>query len=393
MRSDDIIMSEGVAELLAAGSAHGYLTWRDILERLPEFEDDVDSLAAMLDLLEAEGIEIQADSTTEQDEDGVEATGRRRAQRDRETDLDLIDVDDSIGLYFRDVRPIPLLTAHEEAELAQQIERGKEAQVRLDETGTNLTAEERWRLETEARSGREALDQLIEANYRLVISIAKRYRGRGVPWLDLIQEGNLGLIPAAEKFDHSRGNKFATYATWWVRQAVVRALADQGATIRVPIHMKDRIRRVKELSGQLEKALGRRPTPVELAEASELSLLQVNRALDATRQPISLDEPVGDDDSTTSRDFVAAENGPDPADELDQVLLAKELESVLGGLTPREARVIRMHYGLRGSREYTLKEIGDRFGLSRERIRQIEQDALRKLRSPQRSQRLREYLN
>lgn len=392
MSLDDVVLAESTTELLATGSRTGHVTWHDIMDALPELQDDTESLDALLDLLEAEGIEFEADAEATEDQENQEEDSHG-ASRKRGPKRDPIDVDDSIGLYFRDVRPIPLLTHTEEVELAKLIERGEKAQTRLDEAGTNLADDERRRLEAVARRGREALDQLIEANYRLVISVAKKYRGQGVPWLDLIQEGNLGLIPAAEKFDYRKGNKFGTYATWWVRQAVARALADQGATIRVPIHMKDRTRRVNQLSGELERTLGRRPTPPELAEASELSLLQVNRALDATRQPVSLDEPVGDEDDATTVDFIAAEEGPDPTDKLDQVLLTKELESVLASLTPREARVIRMRYGLRGSQEYTLEEIGDRFGLTRERIRQIEQDALRKMRAPQRSQRLREYLN
>ena len=285
------------------------------------------------------------------------------------------------------------MTREEEVELAKLIEAGEGAQQRLDEMGDDLDPEEHAHLQAQARRGQQAVDKLVESNYRLVISIANKYKGHGVPVLDLIQEGNLGLIPAAEKFDYRKGNKFGTYATWWIRQAVRRALADQGATIRIPVHMKDRIQRVNRLSRELERELGRRPVAEEIAAETELSLLQVKRALEATQQPISLEKPVGEDSDAELADFIEAEDTPDPEDQIDRMLLTEEVKDVLSTLTPRESRVLSMRYGLQGGQEYTLKEIGEKFDLTRERIRQIEQEALQKLRNPRRSQRLRAYLN
>lgn len=373
--------------MLDRGHGRGYLTPDEIFELAAEFDQDVDDVDLLFEILEAEGVDVE-----DGDSEGASAYERAVTKEERGP-IDAFDIDDTLGLYFRDVRPIPLLTREEEVELAQRIERGEKAERKLDRAGDDLEPGERARLEAEIAQGREAVDKLIESNYRLVISIAKKYRGQGVPVLDLIQEGNLGLVPAVEKFDHRKGNKFGTYATWWIRQAVRRALADQGTTIRIPVHMKDRIRRVDQLSRELERELGRRPSAGEIAEATELSLLQVKRALDATQQPISLEKPVGDEEGIELADFIEADDMPDPADEIDQMFLSQEVSEALAALTPRESRILALRYGLNGGREYTLKEIGEKFGVTRERIRQIEKEALQKLRHPQRSRRLRAYLN
>lgn len=301
--------------------------------------------------------------------------------------------DDAVSFYYRDVRPIPLLSRDEEVELAKRIESGEEAKQRLKETNGELDAQERARLKEEIDQGEEAFDTLVQSNFRLVISIAKQYSGHGVPLLDRIQEGNLGLMRAAEKFDYRKGYKFSTYATWWIRQAVNRTSADQGRTIRIPIHMKDRIRRLNRVSRELEKQLGRRPTPEEIAAEIDLSLDQVELALEAKKHPLSLEMPAGDEDDRELRELLEDVDIPDPSKEAEHASLSEEVEEMLSSLSAREARIIKMRYGLNDGREYTLKEVGERFGLTRERIRQIEQQALRKLRHPRRSRRLRAYLN
>ncbi len=378
---------ETIEELLQRGHEKGHLTLDDILEATSQFDDDMDSLDSLFDILAEEGIEVYGNGHE------FMSLHELAVQKEEQGALEFVDSDDTVSLYFRDVRPIPLLSRDEEVELAKRIERGEKAKQRLAKLGDELEFAERARLEAEVQQGQEAFQELVQANFRLVISIAKKYMGHGVPMLDLIQEGNLGLIRAAEKFDYRKGYKFSTYATWWIRQAVTRALADQGRTIRIPVHMKDRIQRLSRLSHELEMELGRRPTPEEIADEVDLSLSQVKLALDAARQPLSLEKPVGDEEDSELGDFIEGEDLPDPSEEVDLTLLSEEIEDLLSSLTPREARILTMRYGLSGGREYTLKEVGQKFGLTRERIRQIEQEALRKLRHPKRSHRLRAYLN
>ena len=378
---------ESIEELVNRGHNKGHLTVDEILELTSELEEHVNNLDALFDILTEEGIEVYSNDHE------LMSPHELALQKEEQGALEFVDSDDTVSLYFRDVRPIPLLSREEEIELAKRVEKGEMAKARLAEAGDSLTSEERSRLEAEAEEGRKAFQELIQANFRLVISIAKKYMGHGVPMLDLIQEGNLGLIRAAEKFDYRKGYKFSTYATWWIRQAVTRALADQGRTIRIPVHMKDRIQRLSRLSHELEMELGRRPTAEEIAEEVDLSLGQVKLALDAAKRPLSLEKPVGDEEDSELGDFIEGEDLPDPSEEVDLTLLSEEIEELLSALTPREARILTMRYGLSGGREYTLKEVGKKFGLTRERIRQIEQEALRKLRHPRRSERLQAYLN
>lgn len=384
---EEIRTLDTVEELLHRGHEKGHLTVDEILEVAPQLESYIESLDTLFDILEEEGIEVY-DNGHE-----IMSPHELAVQKEEQGALEFVDSDDTVSLYFRDVRPIPLLSREEEIELAKRIERGEEAKQRLEEAGDEIDFDERARLQAEVQQGQEAFQELIQSNFRLVISIAKKYMGHGVPLLDLVQEGNLGLIRAAEKFDYHKGYKFSTYATWWIRQAVTRALADQGRTIRIPVHMKDRIQRLKRLSHELEMELGRRPTPEEIAEEVDLSVSQVKLALDAAKRPLSLESPIGDEEDAELGDFIEGEDLPDPAEEIDQTLLSEDVEDLLSTLTPREARILTMRYGLRGGREYTLKEVGKKFGLTRERIRQIEQEALRKLRHPRRSRRLRAYLN
>jgi RNA polymerase primary sigma factor len=378
---------ETLEELLHRGHNKGHLTVDDILEAAPQLEENMDELDILFELLADEGIDVYENG------DEITSSYELALQKEEQGALEFVDSDDTVSLYFRDVRPIPLLSREKEIELAKRIERGEKAKKRLAKTGDNLDLEERARLNAQTQEGKEAFQELVQSNFRLVISIAKKYMGHGVPMLDLIQEGNLGLIRAAEKFDYRKGYKFSTYATWWIRQAVTRARADQGRTIRIPVHMKDRIQRLSRLSHELELELGRRPTPEEIADEVDLSLGQVKLALDAARRPLSLEKPVGDDEDSELGDFIEGEDLPDPSEEVDLTLLSEEIEELMSTLTPREARILTMRYGLSGGREYTLKEVGKKFGLTRERIRQIEQEALRKLRHPRRSRRLRTYLN
>ncbi|MCB0212630.1 MAG: RNA polymerase sigma factor RpoD, partial [Anaerolineae bacterium] len=253
--------------------------------------------------------------------------------------------------------------------------------------------DEAFKLKRFMREGDRARDHLIKANTRLVVSIAKKYMGQGVPFSDLIQEGNLGLMKAVEKFDYRRGYKFSTYATWWIRQAITRALADQGRTIRVPVHMSDRIRKLHQISRQLEQVWGRKPTPEELAEHMDLEPAKVRWMLRVSRHPVSLERPVGEEEDSELGNFIEDEDAPTPPDAAYHRLLQEKLEDVLSTLTPREARILRLRFGLQNGRSYTLEEVGKKFGLTRERIRQIEGQALRKLRHPRRSRQLRDYLS
>jgi len=305
--------------------------------------------------------------------------------------LDSFD-DDALSLYFRDVRDIPLLTAKEERDLAEAVACGQQAREKMEDVGDPET----WNnhLLELVETGERARSQLIRANSRLVISLAKRYIGHGVPFSDLIQEGYLGLMRAVEKFDYTRGHKLSTYATWWIRQALTRAVADQGRTIRVPVHMSDRVWRMHRASRLLEQRLGRKPTIEEIADDMELSPQKVQWMLKVSQQPMSLEKPIGEEDNGERelQDYVPSEDTPDPAEMATRHLLREQIEEMLTSLTPREARVLELRYGLVDGRYYTLKEVGQKFGLTRERIRQIEREALHRLRQPHRSQKLKDYL-
>jgi len=360
----------------------GSLTTADILEIWPAAAE---SLPEVFELLEEEGIEIDRDAS-------VDEEAARTAQQHAAADFEGIDSDDSVSLYFREVGTIDLLNAEREVELAKRIEAGREARTALDgEVELNLRAREE--LARIARDGEVAKQELTQANSRLVISMAKRYLGQGVPFLDLIQEGNLGLMRAVEKFDWRRGNKFSTYATWWIRQSLTRGLADQGRTIRVPVHMNDRIRKVYAVAHALETELGRRPSPTEIAAELDMDVDKVELALKASRRSISLEKPVGHEGESELGQFIEDDTSEDPLESASLDLLRSDVEDVLQGLSAREQRVLELGYGSRGHRAYPLKEVGKIFGLTRERVRQIEKEALRKLRQPSRSMMLKAYLN
>jgi RNA polymerase primary sigma factor len=316
---------------------------------------------------------------------------RARPGRADEFDLSQISSDDTVGLYLKEMARVPLLTTEQEVDLAKRLERGINADARLERLSANAH-KSRERLMGHIEDGKTAREHLIKANTRLVVSIAKKYMNRGVPFLDLIQEGNLGLMKAVEKYDYRRGFRFSTYATWWIRQTITRAIADQSRTIRVPVHMSDRIRRLYKVARELEQFLGRRPTPEEIAHELDVEPRKVQWMLKVSWQPLSLEQPVGEDGDDELGSFVEDDNAPSPAQSAQQNLLRETVEEVLGTLPPREARILRLRFGLQNGRAYTLEEVGQKFGLTRERIRQIEGRALRRLRHPRRSRQLRDYL-
>jgi len=305
-------------------------------------------------------------------------------------DLTGIDSDDTVSLYLREVGNIPLLKAEEEVDLAQRIERGLEAAQRIGANGVAATV--LGQLGALVDDGEAARHHLTKANSRLVIAMAKKYMNQGVPFLDLIQEGNLGLMKAVEKFDWRRGYKFSTYATWWVRQAITRAIADQGRTIRVPVHMSDRIRRLFQVSRQLEQTLGREPALDELAAELDLPVKKVQWMMRIARNPLSLEKPVGEDQDSELGDFIEDDDQPSPAEAAAYAMLRDEIETMLMALPPREARVLELRFGLLDGQTHTLKEVGEKFGVTRERIRQIETEALARLRDTHRAGRLRAFL-
>ncbi|MGB1285395.1 MAG: sigma-70 family RNA polymerase sigma factor [Aggregatilineales bacterium] len=301
-----------------------------------------------------------------------------------------ISTSDTVGLYLKEMARVPLLSVEEELSLAKRIEAGEEAAQYLAEHVQHPQRLEWEALVIDAEAARE---HLIQANTRLVVSIAKKYMSRGVPFLDLIQEGNLGLMKAVEKFDYHRGFRFSTYATWWIRQTITRAIADQGRTIRVPVHMSDRIRRLYQVARDLEQDMGRKPTTDELAKALNIEPERVQWMQKVSWQPLSLSRPVGEDEDNELGDFIENDSEPTPSEAAYDHLLKEKIEQLLGTLSPREARILRLRFGLQNGRSYTLEEVGQKFGLTRERIRQIEGRALRRLRHPRRSRQLKDYLN
>ena len=308
---------------------------------------------------------------------------------DEEYDLSGISSNDTVGLYLKEMARVPLLNTEEEIGLSIRLEAGRGAEKKLKKNPQSKRATE-WKFLIE--DGQIAREHLIKANTRLVVSIAKKYMTRGVPFLDLIQEGNLGLMKAVEKFDYRRGFRFSTYATWWIRQTITRAIADQGRTIRVPVHMSDRIRKLYRVARELEQRKGRKPSVEEIDVEMEVEPRKVQWMLRVSWQPLSLEHPVGEDEDSELGNFIENDSEPTPSDAAYSNLLKDKIEELLGTLTPREARILRLRFGLQNGRSYTLEEVGKKFGLTRERIRQIEGRALRRLRHPRRSRKLKDYL-
>ncbi|MDD3826057.1 MAG: RNA polymerase sigma factor RpoD [Anaerolineae bacterium] len=382
-----------IERLIDLGRSQGYVTYDDVMEAVPEAELNIDQLEDALATLIEMGVEI---SDTEIEEPMAEVEEKREAETVEnvaaDIDLSAIDIDDSISLYLKEIGRIPLLTAEQEVSLAKRMEAGRNAKRRMSKNG-ELSLDERDRLRSTIRDGQAAQEHLIKANSRLVVSVAKKYVGRGVPFLDLIQEGNIGLIRAVKKFDYRRGYKFSTYATWWIRQAVTRAIADQGRTIRVPVHMYEQINRLARVSRQLVQELGRDPTVEEIAEELGVSPKKVERTIKVSQRPLSLEMPVGEEDDSFLGDFIEDSEAPSPTDQASQQLLRDQIEDIFGSLTPREVRILQLRFGLVDGYSYTLEEVGKKFGVTRERIRQIEAQALGRLRHPSRSRKLRDFLS
>lgn len=392
-----------VNALLNDALEKGYITYDQILETLPEVESNLNLLETVLEEVQAAGLpifeneeEIAAQQEAIIDEEEEDPDISLELEFDEEPhaaplfDLSNVPIDDSVGLYFREMGQQQLLSAEEEIHLAMEIEAGRAA-IKDMETATEDEAQIRlWQLR---EIGDAARAHLIRANTRLVVSIAKKYRGRGLQFLDLIQEGNVGLMKAVEKYDYRRGNRFSTYATWWIRQAVTRALANHGRTIRIPAHLGGRISKLYQVAQELEQEYGRQPTAEEIAECMDLPADRVRWMLRTSRQPVHLERPVGDESDAELGDFIEDIEAPPPAETVAQKMLTEEIGEILDQLTPREARILRLRYGLHDGESRTLKEVGEMFGLSRERIRQLEKEALRKLRHPNFAGHLRQYLN
>jgi len=381
--------AENLASLMDRADSQGFLLTDDIIEAFPRAEEAERQLAELFAFLHGAGIEIYEEKSDVPPR--VHAEARRRRQ-EMEFDLSGISVDDPVGLYLKEMARVPLLSIEQEVDLAKRFERGQNAEQRLDKLNGSGTFRRRAELQGHIEDGKVAREHLIKANTRLVVSIAKKYIGRGVAFLDLIQEGNLGLMKAVEKFDYRRGYRFSTYATWWIRQTITRAIADQSRTIRVPVHMSDRIRRLYRVARDLEQTFGRKPTPEEIAGELDVEPRKVQWMLKVSWRPLSLERPVGEEEDVEFGTFVEDELTPTPAQVAHQTLLREKMEEVLGTLTPREARILRLRFGLQNGRAYTLEEVGQKFGLTRERIRQIEGKALRRLRHPRRARQLRDYL-
>jgi RNA polymerase primary sigma factor len=360
----ELTLEQVKEQLIESGKKNGTLTYKEIMERLAPYDQDPDQIDEFFEQLSELGIEVMNES-----EEDIELEDVPDGDEDFNFDDDLslppgVKISDPVRMYLKEIGRVPLLSADEEVELAKRIEQGDE----------------------------EAKRRLAEANLRLVVSIAKRYVGRGMLFLDLIQEGNMGLIKAVEKFDHTKGYKFSTYATWWIRQAITRAIADQARTIRIPVHMVETINKLIRVSRQLLQELGREPTPEEIAKEMDLSPEKVREIMKIAQEPVSLETPIGEEDDSHLGDFIEDQEVLAPSDAAAYELLKEQLEDVLDTLTEREENVLRLRFGLDDGRTRTLEEVGKVFGVTRERIRQIEAKALRKLRHPSRSKRLKDFL-
>ncbi len=369
MSQDQEQKMELVKGLIDKGKKQGILTYQEIMDSLQGVQLSPDQIDAIYEQLSSMGIDV-IPITGELEVLDKEDVVLDEADEDEGEELDLsipegVGIDDPVRMYLKEIGRVPLLNADEEVKLARRMEDGDE----------------------------EAKRRLAEANLRLVVSIAKRYVGRGMLFLDLIQEGNLGLIKAVEKFDYKKGYKFSTYATWWIRQAITRAIADQARTIRIPVHMVETINKLIRVSRQLLQELGREPSPDEIATEMDIPVERVREIMKIAQEPVSLETPIGEEEDSHLGDFIEDEDAPAPAEAASFILLKEQLEEVLDTLTPREEKVLRLRFGLDDGRSRTLEEVGQEFGVTRERIRQIEAKALRKLRHPSRSKKLKDYLD
>ena len=381
---NDVYENESaISQLIEYGKQKEIVTIEDIVRFFPEAEQDIDLLEDVFSSLLDAGIKYTEEIVPDEDDGEEIGSGFSDEQPD-------VDTDDSFGMYLKEVSLVPLLSAKEEVELAQRIEKGKISREEL--AGADVTPERRKELRKNIEDSWDARDHLITANSRLVISVAKKYMGRGVPFLDLIQEGNIGLIRAAKKFDYRRGHKFSTYATWWIRQAVTRAIADQGRTIRVPVHMGDQINKLLRCKHQLIQKLGRDPSVEELALEMKMPVKRIEYMILAAVNPISLETPKNDEEDSVIGEFIKDEKEPIPDNTAARNLLKEHIKTVLSDLPPREVRILQLRYGLFDGQSYTLEEVGRKEGVTRERVRQIESQALSRLRQPSVQRLLRDYL-
>ena len=370
--------------LILRADTRGYVTVDDLMEYFPNEDDDHGALQAVMLYLRKEGVDILDGNT--------EYAISELPEDENIPSLEFEGSEDTVGLYLKEMSRVPLLSKEEEQAIAKRIEQGRAAKVELAHLDADPNPGRASELRMMIKEGEGAWEHLIKANTRLVVSIAKRFIGRGVPFLDLIQEGNLGLIKAVEKFDYQRGFRFSTYATWWIRQSITRSIADQGRTIRIPVHMIDRIRELYRVNRQLEQTLGRKPLAKEIASVMNLSVSKVQWIMRISWLPLSLETPVGDEEDAELGMFVKDEETPSPMEVTYQTMMQEKIQEVLATLSPREARILRLRFGLDGGRVYTLEEVGLKFGLTRERIRQIEGKALRQLRHPHKARQLKDYL-
>ena len=375
-------------ELIEKGKKKGVLTFKEISDAFEDIEVTPEEIERLYDVFEKESIELVEDLDKELEEIEV--------SKEELEDLSVpegINIDDHVKMYLKEIGKVNLLTPEEELSLAKRMADGEKAKEQLEEIGEEIDEDTKKQIDLLIADGEKAKKSLAEANLRLVVSIAKRYVGRGMLVLDLIQEGNLGLIKAVDKFDYTKGYKFSTYATWWIRQAITRAIADQARTIRIPVHMVETINKLVRVSRQLVQELGREPTPEELAKELNMPVDKVREISKISQEPVSLETPIGEEEDSHLGDFIPDEDAPAPSEAASFVLLKEQLGAVLETLSEREAKVLRLRFGLDDGRARTLEEVGKEFDVTRERIRQIEAKALRKLRHPSRSKKLKDFLD
>jgi len=396
-----LLANEKIMDLFARGKKRGRLDSTEMMEVLDDVDLDSDQMEKIYDSLEALSIEIgsEEDLLPEMPDD-IDPPLDEIVDIEEEELVDpnaLVDsfaIDDPVRMYLKEIGKVPLLSPEEEIDLAQKMSAGNLAQEQLDESdGGAFTDEDLAQMNALIKEGDKAKQKLAEANLRLVVSIAKRYVGRGMLFLDLIQEGNLGLIKAVEKFDYTKGYKFSTYATWWIRQAITRAIADQARTIRIPVHMVETINKVIRVSRQLLQELGHDPSAEEISEEMNMPVDKVREILKIAQEPVSLETPIGEEEDSHLGDFIPDEGASEPSEAASFTLLKEQLVDVLSTLTPREEKVLKLRFGIEDGRTRTLEEVGKEFNVTRERIRQIEAKALRKLRHPSRSKKLKDFLN
>ena len=375
-------------ELIEKGKKKGVLTFKEISDAFEDIEVTPEEIERLYDVFEKESIVLVEDLDKELEEIEV--------SKEELEDLSVpegINIDDHVKMYLKEIGKVNLLTPEEELSLAKRMADGEKAKEQLEEIGEEIDEDTKKQIDLLIADGEKAKKSLAEANLRLVVSIAKRYVGRGMLFLDLIQEGNLGLIKAVDKFDYTKGYKFSTYATWWIRQAITRAIADQARTIRIPVHMVETINKLVRVSRQLVQELGREPTPEELAKELNMPVDKVREISKISQEPVSLETPIGEEEDSHLGDFIPDEDAPAPSEAASFVLLKEQLGAVLETLSEREAKVLRLRFGLDDGRARTLEEVGKEFDVTRERIRQIEAKALRKLRHPSRSKKLKDFLD